>query len=101
MIDNQCTAVPQPQAAIGLESWNGPPLSNAERVQLRVQVIGLENLVSAILAEASERQPMLVQEMSAHITPRPGFTACRMTIDAANEMLRQMGRAALFSSRAA
>jgi len=103
MLEEQCATAlaPQPQASIGLDSWNGPPLSNAELVQLRIRVIALENLVIALLAEASERQLALVREMSTHISPRPGFTAHRLTINAADEMLRLMDRAVSFSSQAA
>ncbi|HEV2037459.1 MAG TPA: hypothetical protein VGQ96_02545 [Candidatus Eremiobacteraceae bacterium] len=51
-----------------------PQLTNAELVQLRIRVIALENLVITLLAEASDRQLDLVREMSAYISPRPGFT---------------------------
>jgi len=84
----------------GPESSKEPPLSNAELVQLRVRVIALENLVIALLAEASERQLALAREMSTHISPRPGFTAHRLTIHAASEMLSLMDRATRFLSRA-
>jgi hypothetical protein len=51
-----------------------PELTNAELVQLRIRVIALENLLIALLAEASERQLGLAREMAAYISPRPGFT---------------------------
>jgi hypothetical protein len=93
--------VAPPLAPPDQESSKEPPLSNAELVQLRVRVIALENLVIALLAEASERQLALVREMSTHISPRRGFTAHRLTIHAASEMLSLMDRAAPFSSRVA
>ena len=44
---------------------DGAP-SNAELVQLRIRVIALENLVIALLAEASDRQLDLAREMAAY-----------------------------------
>ncbi|MGL6111358.1 MAG: hypothetical protein ACRC2B_14795 [Rubrivivax sp.] len=100
-VDRFAPSRPGHQAPLGPESSQEPPLSNAELVQLRVRVIALENLVIALLAEASERQLALVREMSTHISPRPGFTAHRLTIHAASEMLSLMDRATRFLSRAA
>lgn len=49
-----------------------PPLSNAELVQLQIRVIALENLVVALLADASEQQLERVRGIAASIFPRPG-----------------------------
>ena len=76
-----------------LESWSFsdrqpevPPLNHAELVQLRVRVIALENLVIALLAEASARQLALAREMAAYICPRQGFTQHPLTIRAAAQL---------------
>ena len=49
-----------------------PPLTNAELVQLQIRVIALENLVVALLANASDAQHVLVRDIAASIAPRPG-----------------------------
>lgn len=67
-----------------------------ECAQLRIRVIALENLVIALLAQAAERQLALVREMATHISPRPGFTAHRLTLHAADEMRSLVGRASRF-----
>ena len=74
-----------------------PPLTNAELVQLRVRVIALENLVIALLAEASGRQRGLAREMAAYISPRPGFTRHPLTIQAATLMVDLVERAGHFT----
>jgi hypothetical protein len=73
-----------------------PPLTDAELVQLRIRVIALENLVIAMLAEATDRQLELVREMAAYISPRPGFTPHRLTLQAAAEMISLVNRAVSF-----
>ena len=75
-----------------------PPLIDAELVQLRVRVIALENIVIALLAQASERQLELAREMAVHISPRPGFTPHPMTVHAAAEMNSLVRRAEAFRS---
>jgi len=75
-----------------------PELTNAELVQLRIRVIALENLVIALLAEASERQLDLAREMAAYISPRPGFTHHPLTVHAAVQMIDLVGRASHFLS---
>jgi hypothetical protein len=74
-----------------------PPLSNAELVQLRIRVIALENLLIALLAEASESQRQLVLDMADYISPRPGFTPHPMTLHAAAQMVGMIERARHFS----
>lgn len=75
-----------------------PPLTNAELVQLRIRVIALENLVVALLSDASDRQLDLIRDMAAYISPRPGFTPHRLTIHAAAQMVSLAGRADQFSN---
>ncbi|MDO9091621.1 MAG: hypothetical protein Q8R98_25570 [Rubrivivax sp.] len=76
-----------------------PPLTNAELVQLQVRVIALENLVVALLNDASDRQLDLVRDMAAYIRPRPGFTPHRLTIHAAAEMISLVDRAGHYKTR--
>jgi hypothetical protein len=73
-----------------------PELTNAELVQLRVRMIALENLMIALLAEASDRQLDLVREMAAFISPRPGFTQHPLTVHAAAHMVDLVERAGHF-----
>ena len=73
-----------------------PQLTNTELVQLRVRVIALENLVTALLAQASGRQLEVAREMAAYICPRPGFTQHPLTIHAAAQMIHMVERAARF-----
>jgi hypothetical protein len=75
-----------------------PELTNVELVQLRVRVIALENLVIALLAEASDRQLETAREMAAYISPRPGFTHHPLTIQAATHMIDLVDRAERFRS---
>ena len=75
-----------------------PQLTNTELVQLRIRVIALENLVIALLAEASERQLGLAREMAAYISPRPGVTPHPLTIHAAAQMIDLVERAGHFQS---
>ncbi|MEO8312506.1 MAG: hypothetical protein ABI520_15145 [Caldimonas sp.] len=75
---------------------NAPPLSDAELVQLRIRVIALENLVIALLSQAPDRQLDLARVMAGHISPRPGFTAHRLTIHAAAQMVSLVERAGYF-----
>jgi hypothetical protein len=73
-----------------------PELTNADLVQLRIRVIALENLVIALLAEASERQLSLAREMADCISPWPRFTPHPLTIHAGRSDDRFCGRAGHF-----
>ena len=73
-----------------------PQLTGAELVQLRVRVIALENVVLALLAQASDRQLELVREMADYIAPRPGFTHHPLTTNAAVRMIQLVERASHF-----
>jgi hypothetical protein len=59
-------------------------------------VIALENLVIALLAHGSERQLEVARQMSTFISPRPGFTPHRMTVQAAVQMVDLVDRAGHF-----
>jgi len=72
------------------------PVKNIQQVQLQVRVIALENLLLALLSEASDRQLELVREMATYISPRPGFTPHPLTINAASQMVHLAQRARLF-----
>lgn len=62
-----------------------PDLTNAELVQLQIRVIALENLMVALLADASDQQLERVRDIAASIFPRPGVEH-RLTIYAAAQM---------------
>ena len=66
---------------------DAPPLSNAELVQLQIRVIALENLITVLLTDSSERQLNLIREMAAYISPRPGHAPHRLTVHAAARMI--------------
>jgi hypothetical protein len=75
----------------------GASMSTAtECDQLRIRIIALENLAVALLAQAPEHQLALVRDMATHISPRPGFTAHRPTLHAADEMRSLVVRAGRF-----
>lgn len=69
-------------------------IGDAEDANIRVRLIALENLVVALLAQAPESQSELVREMARYISPRPGMTPHRLTIEAARNMLAIVERAA-------
>jgi hypothetical protein len=99
--DNEGGAGPGgPQGgSVSAEAQSGiPELTNAELVQLRIRVIALENLVIALLSEASERQLDLAREMAAYIAPRPGFTHHPLTVHAAAQMIDLVERVRHFRS---
>ncbi len=73
-----------------------PELTNAELVQLRIRVIALENVVIALLSQASDRQLEMAREMAAYISPRPGFTQHPLTTHAAAHMIDLVERAYRF-----
>ena len=70
-----------------------PQLTNVELVHLRVRVIALENLMIALLADASDQQLDVIREMAGYISPRPGFTQHPLTIHAAAQMIDLVDRA--------
>lgn len=62
-----------------MAAGSAPSLTNAEHVLLHVRVIALENLMIALLAQATDAQLELVRDMAAYISPRPGFTPHPLT----------------------
>lgn len=74
-------------------------IGDAESGNIRVRLIALENLVVALLAEAPESQSELVREMARYISPRPGMTPHRLTIEAARNMLAMVERAAHYKAK--
>jgi len=75
-----------------------PKMGEAELVTLHIRVIGLENLVIALLATASDRQLELAREIACYITPRPNFTQHPLTTRAAAHMVDIIERATRFRS---
>jgi len=64
--------------------------------QLRIRIIALENLVIALLADASNRQLESVLAMADYITPRPGHTPHRLTVRASRQMIDLVNRSGRF-----
>jgi hypothetical protein len=89
---------PQGESVAAEAQSQAPALTSAELVQLRIRVIALENLVIALLADASERQLDLAREMAAYISPRPGSTHHPLTVHAAAQMVDFVERAGHFRS---
>lgn len=81
-----------PQAA----SLDEHEMTNAELVHLRIRVIALENMMIAVLAEGSDRQREMAEEMAEYISPRPGFTPHPLTLQAADHMRSLVERALHF-----
>lgn len=75
----------QSEAPSGLPS-EIPELNNAELVQLRIRVIALENLMIALLAQASDGQLERAREMAKFILSRRGTAQHPLTIHAAGQM---------------
>jgi hypothetical protein len=69
-----------------------PELTNAELVQLRIRVIALENLVLALLSGASVSQLEAANDMAEMISPQPDAHQHPLTLHAATQMLRLLGR---------
>ncbi|WIJ26951.1 hypothetical protein [Devosia sp. RR2S18] len=95
--DNEGGA-PEEPPTIEEQAYQYPPLTNAELVHLRIRVIALENLVIALMAQASDRQVEIAREMAAYITPRPGYTQHPLTLKAAEHMTDMLDRAARFQT---
>lgn len=84
--DDECNMV-SPNGLVGRNP------ESAEFVQMRIRVIALENLLIALLSEASDRQLDLIREMAIFISPRPGFTTHPLTTHAASHMVDLVERA--------
>ena len=87
---------PKESTAHPIEDPTIPDLTNTELVQLRVRVIALENLVTALLAGGPASQHELVRSMAAQILPRAGMTPHPLTIQAAAHMNDLIDRAIHF-----
>ena len=87
---------PKESTAHPIEDPIIPDLTNTELVQLRVRVIALENLVTALLSGATASQHELVRAMAAQISPRAGMTPHPLTIQAAAHMNDLVDRAIHF-----
>ena len=81
----------------GPEPENGATVAgeigDAEAGNIRVRLIAIENILVALLADAPEDRLDLIREMAAFISPRPGMTPHRLTIEAARNMLAIVERA--------
>lgn len=73
-------------------------IGDVEDGNLRVRLIALENIIVALLAGAPDSQSALVREMADFISPRPGVTPHRLTIEAARNMVALVERAALYKA---
>jgi hypothetical protein len=81
----------------GTSSRAGQPAAprgaSDELERLRARVIGLENVVIALLAEATEHQLGLVRDIAMQILPKQGATPHRLTTDAVGHMTSIVERA--------
>ena len=68
-------------------------IGDAEAANIRVRLIAIENIIVALLANASDDRLELIREMAEFISPRPGMTPHRLTIEAARNMLAIIERA--------
>jgi hypothetical protein len=69
---------------------------DVELEQQRIRLIALENLVIALLAEATDGQRTLALEMGDFISPRDGYTPHPLTLRAAEAMRSLVDRADRF-----
>ena len=74
-------------------------IGDAEEGNLAARLIALENIIVALLADAPESQSERVREMADFISPRPGKTPHRLTIEAARNMLALVERADHYRSK--
>ena len=74
-------------------------IGDVEDGNLTVRLIALENIIVTLLADAPEIQSERVREMATFISPRPGSTPHRLTIEAARNMLALVERAAHYRSK--
>jgi hypothetical protein len=73
-------------------------IGDVEAGNLRVRLVALENVIVALLAGATESQSALVREMASYISPRPGMTSHRLTVEAGRNMIRLVDRAAHYKN---
>lgn len=89
---------PQESTARGSHAPAIPELTNTELVQLRIRVIALENLVIALLSDASALQLSAGHEMAELISPRTDAHPHPLTIQAAAQMEHLLERAGHFTA---
>ena len=77
-----------------------PEIGDPELGALHIRVIALENLLIAMLAQASDEQIELARGMARYIKPREGFTRHPLTIHAAAHMTDLIDRSARFADDA-
>ncbi len=70
-----------------------PDMGPAELSTLHVRVVALENLLIALLADASDSQRARARAMASYIAPRPGHTEHPLTTHAAAHMSELIDRA--------
>ena len=68
-------------------------IGDAEAANIRVRLIAIENIIVALLANAPDDRLELIREMADFVSPRPGMTPHRLTIEAARNMLAIVERA--------
>lgn len=68
-------------------------IGDAQAGNIRVRLIAIENILVALLAEASDDRLELIREMAEFISPRPGMTPHRLTLEAARNMRAIIERA--------
>jgi hypothetical protein len=73
-------------------------MTSAQRAHMHMRVIALENLVITLLADATDEQRARARAMGVHISPRAGFTAHALTLEAAAEMNHLVDRAEHFKN---
>ena len=95
--DNEGGAIATP---VGRLPADIPQMTNAELVQLRIRVIALENLMIAVLSQASDDQLNMAGEMAAFLAPRPDSTPHPLTVHAAEHMNELVSRAFHFRDTA-
>jgi hypothetical protein len=78
------------------EQRHAPRLNDAELVPYRVQLIALENLLAALLAERPARQAEIALAMAACVSPKPGLMDHPLILHAASRLIDGVER----SSRA-
>ena len=75
-----------------------PQSVNTELDHLHIRMIAMENLLIALLAQASDLTHELGREMATYISPRPGFTKHPRTLAAAAQMVHLLERARHFQN---
>ena len=80
-------------AGVAPANLDAPLQRDTEADQLRIRIIALENLVIALLADATDDQRALARDMANFISPRPGCTPHPLTLRAA-EAMRSLGERA-------